>query len=87
MIENQSRRATNRNAACAAESAFVLPVVLFVLFSTLDLALATIRYNALADASRRIAREAIISRRSRELGACFVRWNCSRRFSYLRIYP
>jgi hypothetical protein len=60
MIENQSRRATNRNAACAAESAFVLPVVLFVLFSTLDLALATIRYNALADTSRRIAREAIV---------------------------
>jgi hypothetical protein len=60
MIGSQPLRVTDRKAACAAESAFVLPVVLFVLFSILDLGLATIRYNSLADASRRIAREAII---------------------------
>ena len=38
----------------------MLPIVLVILFALLDLGIAAVRYNALADASRRIAREAII---------------------------
>lgn len=49
-----------RLGACAVESAIVLPAALFILFSILDLGLATIRYNTLAEASRRIARQAIL---------------------------
>lgn len=49
-----------RRGATALECAFVLPVASFVLFSLLDLGLAAVRYNALAEASRRIAREAVI---------------------------
>jgi hypothetical protein len=42
------------------ECAFILPTLLFALFAMLDLGLAAVRYNALAEASRRIAREAIL---------------------------
>lgn len=43
-----------------AESAVVLPVVILVLFALLDLGLAALRYNSLAEATRLIARETII---------------------------
>jgi Flp pilus assembly protein TadG len=49
-----------RDAATAVECAFVLPVMLLVLFAMLDLSIAVVRYNALAEASRRIARAATI---------------------------
>lgn len=49
-----------RFGAAVVESAFVLPILLFMLFAFLDLGLAAIRQNALSDASRRIARQAII---------------------------
>jgi hypothetical protein len=42
------------------ECAFALPIILLVLFALLDLGLAAARYNALAEAARRIARETII---------------------------
>lgn len=38
----------------------MLPVAIFVLFSLLDLGLAAIRYNALSEGARRVARQAII---------------------------
>lgn len=37
-----------------------MPVLMLILFAMLDLGLAAVRYNALADASRRIAREVIL---------------------------
>lgn len=49
-----------RFGAAIVETAFVLPILLFMLFAFLDLGLAAIRQNALSDASRRIARQAII---------------------------
>jgi hypothetical protein len=42
------------------ECAMVLPVMFIILFAMLDLGLAAARYNALSDAARRIARQAII---------------------------
>jgi Flp pilus assembly protein TadG len=42
------------------ECAITLPVLFFVLFALLDLGIAATRYNALAEVSRRIAREAIL---------------------------
>lgn len=54
------RLAVPRPGATALESAFVLPVVLLMLFALLDLGLAAVRYNALAEAARAVAREAII---------------------------
>jgi Flp pilus assembly protein TadG len=62
---NQRHSATSkfrhrRTGATVLECAFVLPIVLLILFALLDLGIAAARYNALADASRRIAREAII---------------------------
>src|SRR4051812_11879755 len=56
---DRARRSTRRGVAIL-ECALVLPVMLFLLFSMLDLGLAAVRYNALAEASRRIAREAIL---------------------------
>jgi hypothetical protein len=50
----------DRRGATVLECAFVLPVVLLILFALLDLGIAAVRYNALADASRRIAREAVL---------------------------
>jgi len=60
MVSTRTKRVNRRRGACALESAVVLPVVLFLLFSMLDLALATIRFNVLAEGSRRIARQAIL---------------------------
>ena len=50
----------SRSAATVLECAFVLPIVLTMLFALLDLGIAAVRYNALAEAARRIAREVII---------------------------
>lgn len=52
-------RASPRRGATVVESAILLPVLILVLFAMLDLGLAAVRYNSLAEASRRIAREAI----------------------------
>jgi TadE-like protein len=42
------------------ECAIALPVMFIVLFALLDLGLAATRYNALAEAARKIGREAIL---------------------------
>jgi Flp pilus assembly protein TadG len=65
MTNSHQREATSilkrsRAGATVLECAFVLPIVLVMLFALLDLGIAAVRYNALAEASRRIAREAII---------------------------
>ena len=44
--------------ATAVEAAIVLPIALLALFAILDLGLATLRYNTLAEAARRLARAA-----------------------------
>ena len=49
-----------RGGTTIVECAIVLPVLFFVLFALLDLGIAATRYNSLAEASRRIAREAIL---------------------------
>jgi Flp pilus assembly protein TadG len=51
---------TGHRGATMVECAVALPVVLLVLFGMLDLGLAAARYNSLAEASRRVARETII---------------------------
>jgi hypothetical protein len=48
-----------RSGASAAETAIVLPIALLSLFVILDLGLASLRYNALAEAARRLARAAV----------------------------
>jgi TadE-like protein len=59
-----SKRPTSRTArrrgATIVESAIVLPVLLLILFAMLDLGVASVRYNALAEVSRRVARETIL---------------------------
>lgn len=49
-----------RPAATVLECALTLPVLLVVLLALLDLGLAATRYNALAEAARRIAREVVM---------------------------
>ncbi len=49
-----------RRGVTAVESAITLPVLFVVLFAFLDLGLVATRYNALAEVSRRIAREAAL---------------------------
>lgn len=49
-----------RAGATALECAVTLPVLLAVLFALLDLGVAATRYNALAEVSRRIARQVVI---------------------------
>jgi len=49
-----------RHGAAAVESAVVLSVLLTILFGMLDLALATMRQNTLTEASRFLARSAIV---------------------------
>jgi hypothetical protein len=56
----QRRFVLNRSGAAAVECAIALPAALFVLFALLDLGLATVRYNVLAEGARRVARAAII---------------------------
>lgn len=48
-----------RTGVTALETAITLPVLLLMIFALLDLGLAAIRYNALSEVSRRIARDAI----------------------------
>lgn len=55
-----SKTSRGRTGATVLECAIVLPIVLLMVFALLDLGIAAVRYNALADASRRIARQAII---------------------------
>ena len=62
---NQTTRCMSPNSAARRgvailECALVMPVLMLVLFAMLDLGLAAVRYNALADASRRVAREVIL---------------------------
>jgi len=61
-IKNTTTTTTvhRRSGATVVESAIVLPILLFIIFAMLDLGLAAIRYNALAEVSRRIARAAVI---------------------------
>lgn len=49
-----------RRGASIVECAITLPVLCLVLFALLDLGIAATRYNALAEISRRIAREAVL---------------------------
>lgn len=53
-------RCTTRRGTALVECAITLPLTLFVLFSLLDLGLMVTRYNSLSEASRRIARQAIL---------------------------
>jgi len=46
--------------ATAIEAAVVLPIALLALFAILDLGLASLRYNVLAEAARRLARAAVM---------------------------
>lgn len=56
-----SNSSTNeRVGATAVETAVVLPVALLALLTILDLGLASLRYNALAEAARRLARAAVM---------------------------
>ncbi len=57
---NQPRRAPRRRGAAAVEAAFVLSVLLVLLFGLLDLGLAVLRYNSLSECARRAARQAIV---------------------------
>jgi Flp pilus assembly protein TadG len=59
---NVCRRAIRRRrcGATILECAITLPVLFIVLFAILDLGIAATRYNALAEVSRRIAREAVL---------------------------
>ena len=49
-----------RRGVTIVETAITLPVMFFVLFAILDLGIAATRYNALAEASRAIARQAVL---------------------------
>lgn len=49
-----------RSGVTLLECAITLPVMFIALFGMLDLGIAAARYNALAEAARRIAREAVI---------------------------
>lgn len=66
MATVQSRRSSpthgraNREGGAILECAIALPVMLLALFALLDLGLAATRYNALAEAARQIARQAIL---------------------------
>lgn len=58
---NLNRTVTRtRRGTTIVECAITLPVLFFVLFAILDLGIAATRYNALAEASRHIAREAVL---------------------------
>src|SRR5882757_3533602 len=61
-FRSEYRPATGRrhSGVTILECAITLPVLFIVLFAILDLGLAATRYNALAEVSRRIAREAIL---------------------------
>lgn len=52
------RSERKRSGAVAVENAIVLPIALLALLVILDLGLASLRYNTLAEAARRLARAA-----------------------------
>jgi hypothetical protein len=52
-------RRSKRHGVTLVESAIVLPVLFWMIFAMLDLGIATLRYNTLAHASQRIAREVV----------------------------
>jgi hypothetical protein len=54
------RQRACRYGAAMLECAIALPIMLLALFALLDLGLAATRYNALAEAARQIARQAIL---------------------------
>jgi hypothetical protein len=49
-----------RRGVASVESALVLTTLLILVFGILDLGIATYRYNLLAEAARRLSREAIV---------------------------
>src|SRR5215218_1882556 len=55
-----TRQRSCRDGAAMLECAIALPIMLLALFALLDLGLAATRYNALAEAARQIARQAIL---------------------------
>jgi hypothetical protein len=59
---NQSPNAhtQRRSGAVVLENAFVLPVTFLLIFALLDLGLAAVRFNALSEAARSVAREVIL---------------------------
>jgi hypothetical protein len=59
-MEAARRFHTQNKGATTVETAVVLPVALLTLFVILDLGLASLRYNALAEAARRLARAAVM---------------------------
>jgi Flp pilus assembly protein TadG len=56
----RTARGDSRSGVTLLECAITLPVMFVALFGMLDLGIAAARYNALAEAARRIAREAVI---------------------------
>tara|TARA_R110002049_G_scaffold2750_1_gene21314 strand:+ start:9982 stop:10458 length:477 start_codon:yes stop_codon:yes gene_type:complete len=56
----RSKRQIARKGATLVEAAITLPLMLWILLSMLDLGLAAVRFNALAEAARRVCRQAII---------------------------
>ena len=54
-----SVRGKNRQGVALAECAIVLPILFWMIFAMLDLGIAALRYNTLAHASQRIARESV----------------------------
>jgi TadE-like protein len=59
-LRSQRHPSAGRRGTTMVECALTLPVMFFVLFALLDLGIGAVRYDALAEASRRIAREAVI---------------------------
>jgi len=66
------RRANNRTAVTTLETAFLLPILLLVLLTMLDLGLASVRHSALTSAARVLVREA--SFRSADAPAPLTAW-------------
>jgi hypothetical protein len=60
MKSSRRAQAENRRGAAAVEAAVVLSVFLVLLVGSLDLALAVLRSNTLAEGARRLARAAIV---------------------------
>jgi hypothetical protein len=60
MRRNRKRHRRQRFGTTLLECAITLPVMFVALFGMLDLGIAAAQYNALSEAARRIAREAII---------------------------
>jgi Flp pilus assembly protein TadG len=59
-VQNSSEFSDDRRGAVLVEGAIVLTVFLFLILGTLDLGLATFRYNSLSQAARQGARQAAV---------------------------